>query len=181
MKHVKDRHPHLSGLDRKGPSKALLARIHRLHRRCRLTRDDPSLSDAYRDVLRNYLALVCSGATTGTRWRQVVREALSFLGSQADRHTSSLAEYDHCLYGPYLGVSDEGGAALARLPQFGVRKKNFSGGGGHKCEQIEWCENDLMRKGTCSAEQAVAGLGSGSAEWGHVFATAASDDQRRDV
>ncbi len=72
-------------------------------------------------------------------------------------------------------------ALLARLPQFGVRKKNFSGGGGHKCEQIEWCENDLMRKGTCSAEQAVAGLGSGSAEWGHVFATAASDDQRRDV
>ena len=70
---------------------------------------------------------------------------------------------------------------LTRLPQFGVRKKNFSGGGGHKCEQIEWCENDLMRKGTCSAEQAVAGLGSGSAEWGHVFATAASDDQRRDV
>jgi len=113
MKHVKDRHPHLSRLDRKGPPKALLAKIRRLRRPRRPTRDDPSLSNVYRDVLRNYLALVSSGATPGTRWRQVVREALTFMGGQADRHTSSLAEYDHCLYGPYLGVSDEGGAALA--------------------------------------------------------------------
>lgn len=40
-----------------------------------------------------------------------MREALGFLGGQADRHTSSLADYDHRRYGPFLGVSDEGGAA----------------------------------------------------------------------
>ena len=75
--------------------------------------DNTALSEAQRDILRKYHALVYSGAEPGVRWRRAVREAMGFLGGQADRHTSTLWEYNHDLNGPFLGISDEGGAAEA--------------------------------------------------------------------
>ncbi|MGA7221289.1 MAG: hypothetical protein WBX16_00410 [Candidatus Acidiferrales bacterium] len=113
MNHANDRPLLLASGGRKGPSKALVARIRRRRRPAAPTHDDYGLSDAYREVLRDYQALVSSGGEPGLLWRRLVHEALGFLGGQADRHTSSLAEYDHRRYGPFLGVSDEGGAARA--------------------------------------------------------------------
>jgi hypothetical protein len=92
-----------------GPSKTLVTRIRRIRRS--MTRDDYPLSDAYREVLREYRALASSTKEPGLRWRPLVREALGFLGGQGDRHTSSLVDYDHIRLGPFLGISDEGDAA----------------------------------------------------------------------
>ncbi len=111
MKHGNGRHPHLASANRSGPSKALIERIRRLRGAVPPKPDDYQLSEAYREVLRGYLGLVSSGGEPGSRWRHLVGEALGFLGGQADRHRSSLAEYNHRKYGPFLGVSDEGGAA----------------------------------------------------------------------
>jgi hypothetical protein len=110
MKHLKIK---VATINRKGPSKTFLLKLGHIRRQTPSTRDNRPLSDAYRDILRTYIALVSSGATPAASWRRVVREALGFLGGQADRHTSSLAEYDHRRHGPYLGISDEGSAALA--------------------------------------------------------------------
>jgi hypothetical protein len=125
MKHFKK---NLATINRNGPAKALLLKLGRIRRQSRSTQDNRPLSDAYRDILRTYLALVSSGATPAVPWRRVVREALGFLGGQADRHTSSLAEYDHRRYGPYLGVSDEGSAAHAiRMAAFATPKAQALG------------------------------------------------------
>lgn len=113
MKPVKNSHPNSRTLGQKGPSKALLQKLDRLRGPDRPTRDNRPLSEAYREVLRAYLAQASSGAPPPATWRPVVHEALAFLGGQADRHTSSLAEYDEHRNGPYLGVSDEGSAAPA--------------------------------------------------------------------
>lgn len=111
MKRDNDRRAQLAAVSRNGPPKALVARIRRLRRLAPSPPDNYRLSEAYREVLRSYRALASSGGEPGSRWRRLVREALVFMGGQADRHTSSLAEYDHVRYGPFLGVSDEGGAA----------------------------------------------------------------------
>lgn len=113
MKNPKESKPGSMITDRKGPSKTLAAKIHKLNLRPSAGRDNVLLSEAYRTLLRDYLALVSKNVQPAAGWRPLVREALGFLGGQADRHVSSLAEYDHALYGPYLGVSDEGGAAVA--------------------------------------------------------------------
>jgi hypothetical protein len=111
MKSVNDQHRVRARAHRSGPSKTLIAKIRRLRSQRNLAPDKRELSNAYREVLRSYRALVSTRAEPASSWRHLVREALSFLGGQGDRHTSSLAEYDHRKYGPYLGVSDEGGAA----------------------------------------------------------------------
>jgi hypothetical protein len=111
MKNVSDRRPRLATANRKAPAKTLVARIRLLRRAPSAMPDNFGLSDAYREILRSYRALVSRQTEPAGSWRRLVREALGFLGGQADRHISSLAEYDHRRYGPFLGVSDEGGAA----------------------------------------------------------------------
>lgn len=86
------------------------------------------LSEGFRRVLRAYLSEVTHGYVPSEAWRKVIREAIVFLGGQADQHTSSLGEYDHERYGPYLGVSDEGSAAPAvRKAAFSTAKANALG------------------------------------------------------
>jgi hypothetical protein len=75
--------------------------------------EDHRLSDSYRDVLRRFRAAVITGAEPSEGERRLAREALRFLGGEADRPTVSLKDYDHHRYGPFLGISDEGGAAVA--------------------------------------------------------------------
>src|SRR5689334_15035028 len=111
MKRVKDQNRTRARVQRSGPSKALIAKIGKLRSQAHLTRDDRERSDVYREILRSYRALVSTHVEPAGGWHHLVREALSFLGGQGDRPTSSLAEYDHRKYGPFLGVSDEGGAA----------------------------------------------------------------------
>jgi hypothetical protein len=67
--------------------------------------------DAYREILRDYRALASCKGVLGVRWHRVAEEALHYLGGDADRLGISLKDYDHRRYGPFLGVSDDGGAA----------------------------------------------------------------------
>jgi hypothetical protein len=69
------------------------------------------ISDAYREILREYRTIASGGGLPGRRWRSVAFEALRYLGGDADRLGVTLREYDHHRYGPFLGVSDDGGAA----------------------------------------------------------------------
>lgn len=108
MKQVKDR-----SATSKGASNALAARIRSLRQPTLRKAEGHRLSDAYREVLRSYRAAVTGGIEPSGKDCQLVREALRFLGGDADRGTTSLADYDHRRYGPFLGVSDEGGAAVA--------------------------------------------------------------------
>lgn len=93
------------------PPKGPISRIRRLTRE--KGHDGRAISEAHRDILRRYCALVSSGRRAGPGWRRPVMAALRFLGGQADCTRSSLADYDHTRYGPFLGVSDEGSSAPA--------------------------------------------------------------------
>lgn len=80
-------------------------------------RADRSLCDAHRAVLRSYEDAVRSehpGTRSTPEWkrlRALAKRAMLYLGGEADVWSRSLKDYDHRLYGPYLGVSDEGSAA----------------------------------------------------------------------
>ena len=80
-------------------------------------RADRSLCDAYRAVLRTYEDLVTHGRPGAQverlveQLRPLAREAMLYLQGEADVWSTSLKDYDHERYGPYLGVSDEGSAA----------------------------------------------------------------------
>jgi hypothetical protein len=91
----------------------LASRIRHLRAPAQPRPEDRRLSDAYRDVLRRFRADLIAGAKPSERERRLAREALRFLGGEADRPTLSLKDYDHHRYGPFLGISDEGGAAVA--------------------------------------------------------------------
>jgi hypothetical protein len=98
----------------KEPAQRLVRAIDRLSRgRSRAPQDAARLSDAYREILRAYRALAASGAAPGKGWQKPVSAALHYLGGEAGRHGGSLRDYDHRRYGPFLGISDEGGAAEA--------------------------------------------------------------------
>src|SRR5262249_40245745 len=73
--------------------------------------DEQRVSDAYRKILREYRSIASDGRLPGRRWRSVGRKALRHLGGDADRLSASLKDYDHHRYGPFLGISDDGGAA----------------------------------------------------------------------
>src|SRR5262245_8872461 len=73
--------------------------------------DAQRISDAYRQILRKYRAIVSARRLPSRRWRSVALEALHYLGGDADRFGGSLIDYDHRRYGPFLGVSDDGSAA----------------------------------------------------------------------
>jgi len=86
------------------------------------------LSDAHREVLRRYRALVSLGKSPSTLWRKFVFNALAFLGGQSDCEVKPLSQYDHHAYGPLLGVSDEGAAARTiRLAAFATPKARALG------------------------------------------------------
>lgn len=74
-------------------------------------RDQQRICDAYRGILREYRTIASAGRLPGSRWRAVALEALRYLGGDADRLHASLRDYDHHRYGPFLGVSDDGGGA----------------------------------------------------------------------
>src|SRR5262249_800946 len=74
------------------------------------------ISDACRAILRAYRDIASSGRVPNHRWRGAALKALRYLGSDADRLRTSLGDYDHRRYGPFLGVSDDrdGAEAVAR-------------------------------------------------------------------
>ncbi len=78
-------------------------------------KDNIQLSEAYRKVLQVYYKLVSKdkSASPSDTWLSLVRDALTFFGGQTFRNSFSLKDYDHKQYGPYLGISDEGSAAIA--------------------------------------------------------------------
>jgi len=102
----------MSKKTQKDPPKALIGKINRLHNLWLTGRDKMQLGDAYRDLLRTYTAIVAKGIMPAASWHSALRQALNFLGGQGDRQSFSLSKYDHKLFGPYLGVSDEGSAAM---------------------------------------------------------------------
>ena len=73
--------------------------------------DEQRISDEYRKILREYRTIASKGGLPGRRWRSAALEALRYLGGDADRLGVTLRDYDHHRYGPFLGVSDDGGAA----------------------------------------------------------------------
>lgn len=76
---------------------------------------DREFCDACRAVLRLHEDWVTAdtaqepGEVTDAL-RELAREAMLYLGGEADLWSTSLKDYDHGRYGPYLGVSDEGSA-----------------------------------------------------------------------
>ncbi len=88
-------------------------------KRIRTIDEDRRLADAYRTVLRIFRDLAGERRSRAGEaeafppkpLNDLAREAFLYLGGQADPGSISLKEYDHITYGPYLGISDEGGAA----------------------------------------------------------------------
>src|SRR5207244_10585443 len=78
---------------------------------------DTLLCNEYRAVLRSYRGAVAGSsredALTGAlgELRDLGKEAMLYLGGDADLASASVRDYDHERFGPYLGVSDEGSAA----------------------------------------------------------------------
>jgi hypothetical protein len=105
-------HPALNrALSGNVPPEALVAEIARLRRVLPGKASGSALSDAYREILRGYRALRTAGKEPSADWRALAEDALSFLGGQSDRLDFSLADYDHVRFGPFLGISNEGGGA----------------------------------------------------------------------
>lgn len=91
------------------PPARLLRAIAKLQRKARLSLDDERrLGDARRNLLRAYRDARSRGETPNEMWRKAAIDALSKLGSDADRQSISLRDYDHLRFGPFLGVSDDG-------------------------------------------------------------------------
>jgi len=95
----------------RAPPIRLVTKIAQLSRARSSEADNVGLTAACRELLRAYDSSVSRGESLTEQWPGLVRKALSFLGGQADRHTATLADYDSHRYGPFLGVSDGGGAA----------------------------------------------------------------------
>lgn len=79
-------------------------------------RADRKRADAFRQVLRSYADLVCGSPDEGKvsqdmkKLRKLAGKAMLHLGGNGDPQSTSLRDYDHRRFGPYLGVSDEGSA-----------------------------------------------------------------------
>ena len=79
--------------------------------------DDRLRCDEYRGILRSYRRAVegssriDDGEGALGQLRELAKEAMGHLGGGADLAATSLKDYDHKRFGPYLGVSDEGSAA----------------------------------------------------------------------
>jgi hypothetical protein len=73
--------------------------------------DERRISDAYREILREYRTIASDSRLPSRSWRSAAQKALGYLGGDADRIRTSLRDYDHHRYGPFLGVSDDGDAA----------------------------------------------------------------------
>jgi len=91
---------------------------------------------ALRDAFHLFENVVCRlnkagselAGRDGELLKSLASEAIMNLGGVAEPCPVSLKEYDHLLYGPYLGVSDAGGAAhVIRRAAFGSPKCNALG------------------------------------------------------
>lgn len=80
--------------------------------RPRTSDEDRRLADACRHALARYRAAVAAGSVS-RRLARDARRAFLHLGGDPNRTTTSLDDYDHERYGPFLGVSDEGSAAAS--------------------------------------------------------------------
>ncbi len=75
-------------------------------------KEDRVLAVACRATLAAYRAAAARGNPSQALTARA-RLAYLHLGGDPDRSSASLKDYDHNLYGPFLGVSDEGSAAAA--------------------------------------------------------------------
>lgn len=73
-------------------------------------RRDRALVASCHRALAAYRAAVAAGNPSRTL-KNRARRAFLYLGGDSERSQSSLRDYDHERYGPFLGVSDEGSAA----------------------------------------------------------------------
>jgi hypothetical protein len=101
----------------KGRLRDLGSLIRSLAAKKRSPGEDRRLADGFREVLRTYCQTASGGTVTSTPegrlLRRLASQAMSHLGGGFDPASTSLKNYDHQRYGPYLGVSDEGSAARA--------------------------------------------------------------------
>lgn len=74
--------------------------------------ENRALSASCREALTTYRGAVAAGAAS-QELTERARRAYLHMGGDPDRASLSLMEYDHELWGPFLGVSDEGSAAGA--------------------------------------------------------------------
>jgi hypothetical protein len=102
----------------------IAAELHKLRRavaKAQSNSDSAEFFDAWRSVLRLYKRVNKNraqpepgdGETTYRELWKLAGEALLVLGGQAEPTLDTLDRYDHRRYGPMLGVSDEGSAAMA--------------------------------------------------------------------
>lgn len=102
--------------DRGAPSDDELARL-TADLSARASRADASpderraLRDDARRVLRGFSDQRAAGGARSAAHRALAEAAFRIVGASADPTVRSVRDYDHDTYGPYLGVSDEGGAA----------------------------------------------------------------------
>lgn len=80
--------------------------------RPRTEEEDRVLARECRRVLADYRTAVLNGLVSPALAAEA-RRAFLHLGGDPDRSCTSLRDYDHERYGPFLGVSDEGSAAAA--------------------------------------------------------------------
>lgn len=76
------------------------------------------LCDSFRAVIRFYKDVASTNVDIdntagGRRLYRMATRGMLYLGGEGDVHRTSLKDYDHKRYGPYLGVSDGGSAAAA--------------------------------------------------------------------
>jgi hypothetical protein len=77
----------------------------------RTAAEDRSLANACQRTLAEYRRAIATGRAA-RRLADAARRAFLHLGGDPARPTASLKHYDHVTYGPFLGVSDEGSAAV---------------------------------------------------------------------
>ncbi len=84
-------------------------------------RDSTRVAASWRDILRLFFAESDkredpepeTNEREYARLFEAAKQAIVFLGGQGDFSISTVANYDHELYGPFLGVSDNGSATKA--------------------------------------------------------------------
>src|SRR5262245_892902 len=94
---------------KRSPPAKLLRSITSLQKKsARSLLDERRLCDAQRNLLRSYCNTLKGGEAPNKRWREAALNALSYLGSDADRQNISIGDYDEQRFGPFPGVSDDG-------------------------------------------------------------------------
>jgi hypothetical protein len=94
----------------KGAARDAVGRLDQHRLSARTEEKDRTSAKSYRDAIHAYRSAVRNGNPSRTLTARA-RRALLHLGGDPELSSDSLKDYDHKRYGPFLGVSDDGGAA----------------------------------------------------------------------